>query len=233
MRESIYQDGTYLENRPTWHLEDSQWKANNILKIIMQNKLTAKTVCEIGCGAGEILNQLHKKIALDTEFFGYDISRQAYQLCLQREKERLRFFNEDFFKTTKDKSFDIVLAIDVVEHIEDYFGFLRKLKSRGVYKIFHIPLDLSMLSVFRVSPLMLRRKEVGHIHYFTKEMALSSLTDVGYEIIDYFFTRGSLELPRKTIKSWMSKWPRLFFDVINRDLAARIFGGYSLMILTK
>ena len=50
MPESIYKDGTYLENRPNWHVEDSLWKANNIIKIIKKNNLTAKTVCEIGYG---------------------------------------------------------------------------------------------------------------------------------------------------------------------------------------
>ena len=137
MRESIYQDGTYLENRPTWHLEDSQWKANNILKIIMQNKLTAKTVCEIGCGAGEILNQLHKKIALDTEFFGYELSPQAYKMCKKREKDRIKFYNTDFLTYSK-KNYDLFLVIDVIEHIEDFFGFLSKLRSSGLYYIFHI-----------------------------------------------------------------------------------------------
>ncbi len=33
MSEAIYTKGDYLENNPTWHLEDSTWKAEQILNI--------------------------------------------------------------------------------------------------------------------------------------------------------------------------------------------------------
>ena len=79
------------------------------------------------------------------------------------------------------------MAIDVFEHVEDYFGFLRKLREKAEYKIFHIPLDLSVQTVLRSSPIIKGRKSVGHIHYFTKETALETLKDTGYEIIDYFY----------------------------------------------
>lgn len=35
----IYNDGTYHENNPTWHEEDSPWKALQIQKIIERNSL--------------------------------------------------------------------------------------------------------------------------------------------------------------------------------------------------
>jgi hypothetical protein len=31
--EEMYTSSEYLENNPTWHLEDSLWKARQILKI--------------------------------------------------------------------------------------------------------------------------------------------------------------------------------------------------------
>ncbi|MDX9745689.1 MAG: hypothetical protein WCX84_00020 [Syntrophales bacterium] len=98
--------------------------------------------------------------------------------------------------------FDIVMAIDVFEHVEDCFGFLRKLKEKAEYKIFHIPLDLSVQTVLRSFPIIHGRKSVGHIHYFTKETALETLKDTGYLIIDYFYTGGSLELPNR---GWKTK----------------------------
>jgi hypothetical protein len=138
----------------------------------------------------------------------------------------------DFFED--DCSFyDIVMAIDVFEHIEDYFGFLRKFNKRGKYKIFHIPLDISVQTVLRMSPFLKGRKKYGHIQYFTKETALATLKDTGYEIIDYFYTAGALELPLKTLKSIFLRLPRRISYKINKDLAVRILGGYSLLVLTK
>ena len=53
----MYNDGEYLKNNPMWHIEDSEWKAEQISKIISRTNLQLKKVCEVGCGAGEILNQ--------------------------------------------------------------------------------------------------------------------------------------------------------------------------------
>jgi hypothetical protein len=43
--ENIYQDGQYFETNQSWHIEDSPWKANQILKMLSQNNLMPKTVC--------------------------------------------------------------------------------------------------------------------------------------------------------------------------------------------
>jgi len=85
---------------------------------------------------------------------------------------------------------------------------LRKLKEKAEYKIFHIPLDLSVQTVFRASPIVKVRASVGHIHYFTKETALETLKDTGYQIIDYVYTGGSLELPNRGWKANLLKVPR-------------------------
>ncbi|HVQ39324.1 MAG TPA: hypothetical protein VMS31_17425, partial [Pyrinomonadaceae bacterium] len=55
---SIYQTGEYVERNPTYHVEDSPWKAQHILSLMQKNALQPRTICEIGCGAGEILRQL-------------------------------------------------------------------------------------------------------------------------------------------------------------------------------
>jgi hypothetical protein len=125
------------------------------------------------------------------------------------------------------------LAIDVFEHVEDYFGFLRNLHKNGRYKIFHIPLDITVQTVLRMSPILRSREKVRHIHYFTKDIALSTLKDTGYEIIDYFYTAGALELSSKSLKSFLSRFPRWISYKINKDLAVRILGGYSLLVLTQ
>ena len=227
----IYNDGTYLENNNSWHLEDSPWKARQIIKMIEKNHLSPNTVCEIGCGAGEILNQLYQQLPASVSFSGYDISPQAYELARTREKNRLYFYQRDLLEENRQD--DILLIIDVIEHVPDLYGFLEKLKSKGVYKIFHIPLDLSVQTVLRSKPIITGRKQVGHIHYFTKETAIASLEDKGYTIIDYFYTAGMVELPGKAMKSKLLNIPRRILYKMHPGLTARILGGYSLMVLAK
>jgi cyclopropane fatty-acyl-phospholipid synthase-like methyltransferase len=228
----IYENGTYLENNPTWHQEDSPWKAEQIKKIIEKNLLDPGNICEIGCGAGEILNQLSEKYGDGKKFYGYEISPQAFELCSKKSKPNLIFKHLDLFDENPIK-YDIVMAIDVFEHVEDYFGFLRKLKEKAEYKIFHIPLELTVLAVLRSPYFVKSRKLFGHLHYFTKETAFETLKDAGYNIIDYFYTGGSIELPNRGWKENLLKIPRKMAFAVNRDFAVRLLGGYSLLVLTK
>ena len=229
--ENIYQSGEYLRNNPTWHAEDSPWKAKQILKLFERNELKPYTVCEFGCGAGEILNQLCLQMPGDVSFAGYEISPQAFELCQIRKNERLHFYLKNLLED-ENACFDVILAIDVFEHIEDYIGFLKKLHGKGSYKVFHIPLDLSVQTILRGS-ILKERQTVGHIHFFTKETAMETLKDAGYEIIDYFYTASSIDLPAKSFKSSLAKLPRKVMFKLNKDMAVRVLGRYSLMVLTK
>lgn len=232
MSKELYLDGKYLKQNPTWHSEDSPWKVQQILKIIRRNNLKPKKICEVGCGVGEILYQLSLNLNDDVSFVGYDISPQAIEESKRRAGPRLHFIEGDFLKE-KTPLFDIVMGIDVIEHIENYYNFIRQIRGRGKYKIFHIPLDISAQSVLRGSPLMNRRNSVGHIHYFTKETALAALKDTGYTIIDHFYTSSSVDRPSKSMANFLAKLPRKILFRVNQDVAVRILGGYSLMVLTK
>jgi hypothetical protein len=68
--------GEYLEYNPTWHAEDSAWKADQIYKLLKKNNIHPRMVAEIGCGAGAVLSDLSQKDGLGrgVRFKGYDIS---------------------------------------------------------------------------------------------------------------------------------------------------------------
>jgi len=232
MPNEIYISGDYLKRNPSWHIEDSSWKANQIFKMMKRNNIVPKTICEVGCGAGEILSQLQHNMNKECIFWGYEISPQAFKLCKERFNEKLHFKLKDILQET-DVFFDLILLIDLIEHLEDYFSFLREIKSKSQYKILHIPLGLSVQILLRNYPILKIRESAGHIHYFTKDIALQILKDVEYEILDYFYTAGSIELPAKSFKNYFARLPRKIFFAIHKDFAVRIMGGYSLMVLGK
>ena len=53
-----YTTGSYLESNPDWHVEDSAWKAEQVQAMLDRHSIAPRTVCEVGCGAGEVLRQL-------------------------------------------------------------------------------------------------------------------------------------------------------------------------------
>lgn len=227
----IYVTDQYAELNPTWHEEDSPWKANQIKDIINRNALRFENVCEIGCGTGEILLNLSRAFPR-VRCVGYEISPHAYQRAKSKETATVSFYLSNALEE-KDLHYDVVIIADVIEHVEDYISFIKQLRPCGRYKIFHIPLDLSVQSLFRAWPIMKLRANVGHLHYFFKDSALATLKDCGYSVIDMKYTASRLELPNQAYSSWLMRLPRKLLFAISPDWAVRLLGGYSLLVLAE
>ena len=128
---------------------------------------------------------------------------------------------------------DLLLVMDVLEHIEDRFGFLRDLQARATYKIFHVSLTISVQTVVRPHGLLSVREQYGMVNYYTKESLLQNLRDAGYDIVDTFYTTGSTDLPSHEWRRNLLRLPRKALFAVNQDLASRILGGYRLLILAR
>ncbi|XIA64851.1 class I SAM-dependent methyltransferase [Bradyrhizobium sp. TZ2] len=227
----MYESDLYFEKNPTWHEEDAPWKTDHIEKMIKRNKVVHDSICEIGCGTGEILLTLEKAFPT-ASLSGYEISPQAFSRASHKETSRTKFYLKDLL-SERDLQFDLVLAIDVIEHVEDYISFIKKLRTLGTFKILHIPLDLSVQSILRSWPILELRRNVGHIHYFFKQTALATLEDCGYTIVDHCYTASRLELPNQALTSRIMRLPRRMMFAVDADLTVRVLGGYSLLVLAK
>ncbi|MFM7546437.1 MAG: class I SAM-dependent methyltransferase [Synechococcales cyanobacterium] len=234
--DNIYKTGEYLhQTGGTWHSEDSYWKAAQVLRILKENHIQPKTVGEIGCGAGRILIELSKHEYLrDCQFEGYDISPQAIDLCEKNVKNCNFFCSNDFIEKFDDvKQFDVLLVIDVFEHVPDYMGFVEKCCRLAEYKIYHIPLDIHVSSVLR-NAFIHTRYSIGHLHYFTADSALATLKDTGHQLVSYFYTSAfGVFTQHPKVKTAVANCIRWFFSRFSLPLTSRIFGGYSLLVLTK
>jgi SAM-dependent methyltransferase len=226
--DSIYLDSTYLAANPTWHVEDSAWKARQILRMLARHKIQPSRVAEVGCGAGEILRQLSLELP-DALFTGFDVSPHAIERAKTREGDRLHFIHLDVRES--DQEFDLLLVMDVIEHVEDCFGFLRGIREKARYKILHIPLDLSVSTLVR-NRLVPTRKSVGHIHYFTKDTALALLEDTGYQVKDWFYTPGYELAPKDILHRGMALI-RSALTPVAADFAATVLGGCPLLVLAE
>lgn len=226
-----YTSGDYLTNNPTWDEEDSEWKASQVLNVFTRNSLAPKSIVEVGCGAGGILASLHDVLP-QVEYSGYEIAPDASKFWEKHAAKKIAFSVEDFLQK-QTAHFDVLLLLDVIEHVPNPFEFLSALRGRADYYVLHIPLDLSVVSVARERPLLAVRQKVGHIHYFTKGLALSLLEECGYQVIDWSYTGASFTAPQTTWRSRLARLPRRIFFGISRDLGVRLLGGDTLMVLAK
>ncbi|MCB9096271.1 MAG: class I SAM-dependent methyltransferase [Arcobacter sp.] len=235
--ESRYLDGTYMHENPDWDRQDALWKANMVAKILKEFNMNPKAICEIGCGSGDILSYLLGNHFTGSEYYGFDIALNLEKFWKEHTNNplinnKIKFQNGDFHKINR-KKYDLICMLDVFEHVRDPFTFLEESVKHADYFVFHIPLDLSAISVLRNKPLMNVRKKVGHLHYYTKDLALETLKDCGYEVISWNYTGASLNSPNRSIKTKLASIPRKIFYSINKDIGVRLLGGETLIVLAK
>ena len=231
---NIYTNGEYLENNPTWNEEDSPWKAAIIISMFKRNKITIHDLVEVGCGAGGILASLAEKNTSIKTLKGYDISPQAISLAEKRKSERVQFYLGDFISDVQTTKVDVILVIDVLEHVSDYYGFLHNLKDKARYYVFHIPLDLSCRSILKPHVMLQQRETVGHLHYFSEEMVWWFLRDSGFTVVDWEYTKPITDIRKSgSFKQYFKKKLRNISYKINKKKSVKLWGDYSLMILAK
>jgi len=201
-----------------------------IARMLSTRDMDIQTVAEIGCGAGGVIKSLQEKMSANVKFFGFDISEDA--IARAGGREGLHFYCGDLL--SREETYDLLLVIDVIEHVPDYLGFLEKCRQRARFKLYHIPLDIHVSSVVRAS-FINERHTIGHIHYFTAESAFASLSDTGHKVIEFCYTDGAVALERfhPGWKRKLANIPRRVVASISRPWAARLLGGYSLLILAE
>lgn len=222
----IYNDGSYLRANSTWHEEDSPYKSRLVSQAISRNNLKFDTCADIGCGSGLVTELVSQKYP-HARCNGFDLSSDAAEFWKKRApRENLGYKRENFLQS--EEVYDLVLCLDVFEHVEDFFGFLRQLRQRGRHFIFNIPLDMCVAKLLTPG-IRYAREDSGHLHYFNKYSALRSLTDCGYRIDDYFIGTTFLNPPRN-IRQAIVLPIRLSSLLLGKNLSSVLFGGASLVV---
>lgn len=198
--------------------------------MISKNDVAFETVVEVGCGSGQILAELEPRFR-DASYFGYDISPSLEGLWneVRQGESQVQFFSGDFLESTD--RYDLLLLIDVFEHVPDYMGFLTAVRSRAKYHVFHIPLELSAQGLLRDVP-MKARESVGHLHYFSRTTALATLVDCGYVIRDFVLTNAAIDRGQTRRAKALNIVRRPMYKLMP-ELTVRLLGGWSLLVLTQ
>lgn len=223
-------NGEYLRKNPTWHVEHSPWKAGNVIRLLHKHNLNPATVCDVGCGVGEVLRQLQLNLEPECRLWGYDVAPAAIRAAKTRENDRLKFELADF-TAIETRPFDLLVMTEVVDHVEDYFRFLRGLRQRAEWKIFSFSLDFSTESSLRPGVLSHWRGIFDHLHHFNQPIVMDMLRRTGYEVVDYYYAPWHCQ-PSHFAARLKRGLSTLVFK-ISPDLAARTFIGYNLIVLAR
>jgi SAM-dependent methyltransferase len=226
-----YTEGDYAQQNPDWDSADSPWKAQQVLGLLARHGLSPASVVEVGCGAGGVLSALRSRWP-QADMEGFDIAPGLPALWAQRQAEGIRFTLGDYL-TIERPAPDLTLVLDVLEHLGDPFAFLAALRERAGFTVFHIPLDLSAISVVHERPLLHVRHKVGHLHYFTRGLALAMLDECGWDVLEECYTHAALTAPNKGAATRLAGLLRTATRALFGHTGVRLLGGETLLILAR
>jgi len=226
-----YIDGDYAQQNPDWDTADSPWKALQVLQLLKRHQLSPASVIEVGCGAGGVLSALRREWP-QTTMEGFDIAPGLPALWQQRQSDNIRFTLGDYMEADRPTP-ELTLVLDVLEHLGDPFTFLERLRERASWTALHIPLDLSAISVVRESPLLHVRHKVGHLHYFTRGLAIAMLEECGWEVVEARYTRAALTAPNKGLATRVAGLVRVAGHMLLGHAGVRLLGGETLLVLAR
>jgi len=224
-----YRGADYLRKNPSWDSEDSPWKAGKVRDLLAAHGLQPGSIVDVGCGAGFVLAEL-KHAYPAARLSGYDIAPDAERFWASHRASGIELVVGDF-TATPTQQYDVLLALDVLEHLQDPVAFLARIKGCAKHYVFHIPLDLSATSVLRETPLLHVRRKVGHVHYYTRGLALALLDDCGYRVVNARYTGAAFTAPQRGWKARAAQLPGRLAFALNRDWGARLLSGEMLMVL--
>lgn len=178
-------------------------KTNSIQMLLERNAIKPRTLLELGCGTGAILQECQRR-GLAEAYSGIDYSEDAIAY-LKAHVPGVTAYAADIMKDdlfTQD-TFDVVIISHVLEHLEAPHDLLTSLltKVKFTYLIAEVPLEDLLLIRFRSRIWGRPGVQAGHVQVYTQRSFEALLTSSGFEIIDRrqylpIPTRESLELVR-------------------------------------
>ncbi len=177
-----------------YKLDEDEWRARAKRGLILQlweqfrNPHYNKTkMLDFGCGTGTLQNEFAKKITSD-QTFGIDTSSDAIKFTKMRGVKNAFLFNGKIIPF-KDNSFDLITAIDVIEHVQDDLKAIKEihrvLKTGGI-GIFLVPAHQNLWSTRDIRLEHFRRYKKKQLAKIAKLAGLKVLTEKNVDFTLYF-----------------------------------------------
>jgi len=179
MRRDLYSESFLQETYYWWHLAKQELVIYLIKKYADNRKIK---ILDLGCGTGAMLARL-KPFG---RVYGLDNSQLAVRLCQKRGLKNVSRHNmEQAPLPFSNKQFDVVLALDVIEHIrypEKVICEVRRILKQNGFFIITVPAYKFLWSYWDVI--------LGHSTRYNKKSILALLRPNGFHplFVSYFHT---------------------------------------------
>ncbi len=172
-----------LADRKKYVILSAKWKAKKIIQVISKSQtIKIDSILEFGCGSADILKKTSKKLKIK-ESYGIDISHSMLKNAKKNFPNAHYYQMGDLSKF--NKKVDLILFIDVLEHIPNPEKILNQAIKISKYQFIKIPLENTLIRNFaRYIGLNKKSPEV-HINFWSKKEFLKNILEHNLKIINY------------------------------------------------
>jgi len=147
-----------------------KFKLPNIMKVMPKYE----SILDVGSNTGFVLSNFKgKRVGIDTALHLVDVAKTVYP-DIDFRNCKIEDVNEKF---------DVVLLSDILEHVEDDVGMLKKAGELGKFVIVNIPLEKSIRTMFRKYG---KNDIAGHLRAYSLNDAKQLIKKAGLKIDDGF-----------------------------------------------
>jgi SAM-dependent methyltransferase len=169
------------------------WARNSILyQTIKKRNLYKGSILEIGCGRGLIIKYLSDR---NIDCFGVELAKTTPVKGVEKKiitGQDAFSFNEEFAK-----KFNTIMLLDVLEHIEDDYGFLKSIAdkySNTSHLLITVPAKKEIWTNFD--------DFYGHFRRYDINELVALVNKAGFDIIDVRYVFKSVYLIIKLLKKF-------------------------------
>jgi trans-aconitate methyltransferase len=224
----------YILKNPGLGLDESDKKAIQILSFLGSNNF--KSMIDIACGAGRITTILKQKLRLK-KVVGVDISKTMIRNAKSKNiTEEVEWICCDIFKYKTKYVFDLVLAIDILEHVVDDLALIKKISRMGKMTLIKTPMEDSFLDNKIMRRLGIRdhwkesEERYGHVHHYNERQLADLVEKADCEIVkeDY------IPLPKRSTVFW-EVFRIIFLPIgwFSKKAMTNFVGGFKIVLIKK
>ena len=160
-------------------------------EFFLKNINNSDSVLDIGCGNGYNTSRLAEKAARVT---GIDIDADNISVAKQKyHMDNIEYITGDATSYLFNEKFDVIILSNVLEHIEERVGFLRKVKGLGSKILIRVPmLDREWKVLYKKEFGIEYRLDKTHVTEYTFQELVKELRDAGLKIHEYTIRFGEI-----------------------------------------
>jgi ubiquinone/menaquinone biosynthesis C-methylase UbiE len=225
-----FYDIQYLKQNPDLDAGDIPWKIEHIKKLIGRRKFS--NILEIGCGSGLIVAELSRFIDIKNSI-GSDLSLPILHSAKTSAPNNKYVLANGEGLPFKDSSLDLVLIVDVLEHIHDPIKMLKEVKRISKNLMLLVPLEYGHLSnvVYSIQQLLripTNKEQYGHIHRFNRKDIFKILEKLDLKMEDFSITLINPPVFKTLFGRVYTRLSKIIYKLSKRQ-HEKIFGGHTFI----